>query len=169
MHGTVMEYLRKIKARYPEHFKGGVVLEYGSRDINGTPRPLFDSPEKYVGIDCHEGAGVDWVGICHEYTEMEEGSCDVVVSTEMLEHDPYVEETVAAAWKMLKPGGIFLGTCAGRLRGAHHLEDSPVPGYYGGVDPEDIKASLAHNGEWSLIEASFVRGKLDTTWCAVKA
>jgi SAM-dependent methyltransferase len=170
MHATVIEFLERVKQKYPSHFESGsVVLEFGSRNINGTPRPLFANPAKYVGVDCHDGAGVDWVGICHEYEGLEDGSCDVVVTTEMFEHDPYVEQTVASAFSKLRSGGLFVGTCAGRLRGAHHLEDSPTPGYYGGVDPEDIEQAMVNAGEWSEMDARFDRGKLDTVFYAVKA
>jgi SAM-dependent methyltransferase len=169
MHQSVIEYLQSVKVKKPELFDGAVVLEFGSRNINGTPRSLFTEPKNYVGVDCHEGAGVDWVGICHEYDGLEDGSCDVVVTTEMFEHDPYVKQTVSAAYSKLRSGGLFVGTCAAKARKPHHPEDSPTPGYYGGVDPEDMIEAMNESGEWSEVDARFDRGRLDTVFYGIKA
>lgn len=164
MHGQIMNFLRGRKDRHPEHFAPGVrVLDLGSRNINGSARELFDRPSFYLGIDCHDGPGVDVVGVVHEVLESRHTDLvDVVVSTEMLEHDPFWEQTMQAAVPLLRPGGLFLLSCASRRRPAHHLEDSPVPGYYGGLDPDDLLPVLDRLTMWTSLEGWRVRNDLDT-------
>jgi len=164
MHGQIMGFLQGRKEHHPGHFVPGVrVLELGSRDINGSPRQLFDRPGFYLGIDCHGGPGVDVVGVVHEVLASRKlDLLDVVVSTEMLEHDPYWQQTLQAAVPLLRPGGLFMLSCASRCRPAHHLEDSPVPGHYGGLDPADLLPVLEPMHLWTSLEGWLVRNDLDT-------
>ena len=169
MHSTVMDWLAQLKFNHPSLFAAGSrVLEYGSRDINGSPRRLFPAPSYYLGIDAYAGAGVDVVGIAHEHPP-EGGPVDVVVSTEMLEHDPYWEETLRAAAQHLRPGGLLAFTCASRLRPEHHLEDSPTPGYYGGRDPDEMLAVLSAACQWRQLDGGLARQGLDTMVWGIKA
>lgn len=85
------------------------VLECGSLNVNGTVRPFFTGP--YWGIDQQAGPGVDQVISTWDMDYLEE--FDVVVTTEMLEHDAYFwvsMQTMAAA---LKPDGYLLLTTRG--------------------------------------------------------
>ena len=167
MHGQVMSFLKAELQRSPQHALPGVrVLELGSRDINGSPRSCFPAPAYYLGIDCHSGPGVDVVGVVHEI--LNSRSCEpfvVVVSTEMLEHDPFWTQTLCASVSLLKPGGLFLLSCASRKRGAHHLEDSPVPGHYQGLNPEDLLPVLHRLALWESLDGWTARGDLDTFIC----
>ena len=47
----------------PEFFKGKVVLEIGSRNVNGSLRNIIKNyePLSYTGIDIIDGEGVDIV------------------------------------------------------------------------------------------------------------
>jgi len=169
MHSTVMEWLQGVRDTHPSLFAEGVrVLEYGSRDINGSPRRLFKLPSYYLGIDAYGGVGVDIVGIAHEHAP-EGGPVDVVVSTEMLEHDPFWENTLKAAVSHLRSGGLLAFSCASRLRPEHHLEDSPTPGYYGGRNPDEMLAVLRDACEWSSLQGCTARNDLDTFVWGIKA
>lgn len=164
MHGQVMQFLHRQLQLSPEHAQPGQrVLELGSRDINGSPRQCFPRPAFYLGIDCHAGPGVDAVGVVHQVLEARSLELvDVVVSTEMLEHDPYWEQTLASSVALLKPGGLFLLSCASPKRGAHHLEDSPIPGHYQGLGPADLLPVLQPLALWTRLEAWTARNDLDT-------
>lgn len=85
-------------------------LELGSYDVNGTVRHFFGG--EYVGIDMREGPGVDIVA---RSDKIPFPRCyfDVVVTTEMLEHDPFFWETFKEAKRVLRPGGYFLLTTRG--------------------------------------------------------
>ena len=161
MHEECIHFLSRIAKRFPDNFGPGCrVVEFGSRDINGTPRNLFSQPKEYVGIDFHEGDGVDVVGVCHEWVPPEK-NYDVVVSTEMLEHDPYWEETLRHAVDLLRPGGVLVFTCASIRRSPHHLNDSPIVGYYGGRSTDEVLDVLSECADWQHLHANYQRNGLD--------
>jgi len=65
------------------------VLEVGSRDVNGSLRPIVEAlqPSEYIGVDMEPGAGVDRVCEVEQLVEtFGEEAFDIVISTEMLEH-----------------------------------------------------------------------------------
>jgi SAM-dependent methyltransferase len=91
--------------------KGKNVLEVGSRNVNGSVRPLFES-ESYVGVDMMAGDSVDIVGRADDLP-FEDESFDVVVSTEMLEHDPFFWLSIPEMARVLKTDGYLLLTTRG--------------------------------------------------------
>ena len=122
----------------------GDVVEVGSRDINGSVRPLVDCGT-YTGIDLAAGAGVDVVGDAFDMAH----PCDLVICCEVLEHEPRPAELVAHMASWLRPGGAMLLTMAGPGRGAHSAHDGGLlqPGeHYGNIDPADLSAWLAGAG-----------------------
>ena len=62
------------------------ILEFGSHDVNGSPRSLFNGCRDYIGVDPWDGPGVDVVSTAQEYDG--QAAFDVVISAETLEHDP---------------------------------------------------------------------------------
>lgn len=116
MHQEVLTFLIQTKNKYPEHFRNKRVVEFGSQDINGSPRQFFENCE-YIGVDRMAGRGVDVVSKAHEFKSTKK--FDVVISTEMLEHDKYADETIKNAWKLLKKGGLMIFTAANVNRPPH--------------------------------------------------
>ncbi len=123
----------------PERFTRSRVLEIGSYDVNGSAREFFEDCE-YLGCDWRPGPGVDVVGFAHEL-KYPDGSFDVVVSTECLEHDEYWRETLAAMKRMLKPGGLLLLTVASFERRPHEIDCAPNR-YYRNLQPQDLMPFL---------------------------
>src|SRR5687767_7792114 len=84
------------------------VADIGSQIINGSYRPLFDQPGwQYVGIDMAEGAGVDLVlGDVYRWSEIADGSFDVVVSGQALEHIEFFWLTMLEIARITRPGGL---------------------------------------------------------------
>jgi SAM-dependent methyltransferase len=163
MHGSVMQYLSTVQKQYQHKFSKASVLEMGSFDANGSARSLFSKDVSYTGIDARPGPGVDEVCVAHEYTGPK---VDVVVTTEMLEHDPYWEKTISNALRLLKPGGLFIFTCAAPKRAAHELQMSPTPGYYGNrsipeMDKAIIESAKEQNISITRTELLLGRGDLD--------
>jgi len=92
---------------------GAKVVEIGSYDVNGSMRDLFAAAGSYIGVDLTPGPGVDLVGYGHE-VDLPDGSVDITLSRDCLEHDPYWEKTFANMLRMTRPGGVVAFTCAGR-------------------------------------------------------
>ena len=113
-HLEQMQYCQAVKFLFSENFKNKVVLDVGSLNINGCNRPLFTNCI-YTGIDIGPGPNVDVVCPAHLHT----GSYDTIISTECFEHDPHFNESIKNIACMLKPGGLFVFTCATTGRPEH--------------------------------------------------
>lgn len=145
MHGTLEKFIRDMALAYPIAFRGKIV-EFGSYDINGSPRMHFNAAE-YVGIDHRPGPCVDVVTLGHAYREKPDGYFDTAISTSMFEHDPYWMHTLTRMVELVRPGGCLLVTAAGPDFHTHELETAPEridpegPGLPAGVHYGNIKAS----------------------------
>ena len=151
MHQAALDFVAVHAELLPD---GGRVLEFGSRYINGGVRDLIGHSH-WCGVDLCDGADVDIVANAAT-VEVEPGTWDVVVSTELLEHTPEGEAIVANAFRHLRPGGWFLATMAGPGRAAHSaagLARLAPDEYYGNVDPEELRL-------W-LKGAGFAEGAID--------
>ena len=140
MHNEARAFIRgAVKGR-----ENGAVLEIGSRNINGEVRDLFTG--EYRGIDRAPGSGVDLVIEARDYNG--EGYFDLVVSAEALEHAQNPNDIILCASRALKPGGLFVLTCAGPDRPPHGCMGGPVfPGeYYRGVTIDWLADCLNNNG-----------------------
>jgi len=111
------EYIHRVKYRFPCHFKNVNVLDFGSLDVNGNNRAFFDDITSYMGVDLGEGNNVDVVSLAHEYKS--ETKFDVVITTELFEHDIFWKQTFLNGFDLLKSGGLYIFTCAGDGRAEH--------------------------------------------------
>jgi SAM-dependent methyltransferase len=111
----------------------GSVLEIGSYQVNdiGNLRAIF-SGCGYTGVDLIEGRGVDVVASGHEIG-LPSDSFDVTISAECFEHNPVWRETFVNMYRMTKPGGILIITCATRGRIEHGTARSTTPDYSPGT------------------------------------
>lgn len=137
MHAAVREYVAK-------HCRGrwSHVIEVGSRDVNGGVRDLIDT-DAYVGVDLVAGPGVQHVGDVREYQPVQ--LADLVLCLEVAEHDPDPLSLFQACCRLLRPGGVFVMTCATGGRAPHSAGDGgPLgPGeWYGNVAPSVVLAAV---------------------------
>lgn len=151
MHEECKQYCQKVRNLYPSFFENKRVLDLGSWDTNGNNRYLFTDCF-YTGVDTQPGENVDIVAKAHELS-FAVASFDVIISTEMLEHDPYFYRTLPRAYELLKPQGLLLLTCAAPNRPVHGTQDQH-PGtnlssnlaifkhYYRPLTPDDLVYSL---------------------------
>jgi hypothetical protein len=103
----------------------GDVLEVGSFDVNGNPRHHFQDRERfptYIGVDMREGPCVDRV-MNTQAMEFPDGSFDVIVDAERIEHDNRFWVTVKELFRVCRPGGYIIITT--RSWGAFPPHDYP--------------------------------------------
>lgn len=117
------------------------VAEFGSRDVNGSVRPLF-GPD-FTGLDVTDGPGVDIVADGAKW--IADRKYDCVVSCEVLEHAEDWREIVANMARCVRSGGSIIITCATGSRKPHSAVDGGSLRdleYYGNVDPEELRTAL---------------------------
>ena len=160
MHGEVLSWvldgLAVYKASDTAKKSGAHVLEFGSLDINGSVRSLFDElvadGGSYLGIDVQEGPGVDLVADASVYTS--DRSYDIIVCAEVFEHTPLWPKIVKNAHTLLMPGGMFIATMAGVGRPPHSaIDENPIRPweYYKNVTAGALEQALS----------AFSRSKVD--------
>jgi len=121
-HQQQVEYFQKVKLLYPDWFKDKVILDIGSLDINGSNEYLFENCI-YVGVDLGLGTNVDIISKAHEL-KFPDNSIDVIISSECFEHDIYYCHSLKNIYRILKPGGFFLFSCATIGRAEHGTKRS---------------------------------------------
>jgi SAM-dependent methyltransferase len=160
MHSQVMDYLRAALT-VVGGTAGKSVLEIGSLNVNGGARELCGDAAGYFGIDKVAGPGVDDVADARDYDLGR--SLDLVISTEVLEHDPEPHKIIDCAARCLKPGGYLILTCASTGRKPHSAygAEHPEPDeYYGNVSPAALRAML-HSAKWELIDLDYIENPGD--------
>jgi SAM-dependent methyltransferase len=133
MHKNIKKLFRIIDFHAGAILRSGKVIEFGSLNTNGTIRDYFLRTEEYIGVDWREGDCVDVVKLCHEYHEKMNTYFDVVVSTEMLEHDPYWMLSLQRMCELVRYDGFLILSWANSLRKRHHVDHSPLENYYMGL------------------------------------
>ena len=145
------EYLARFKDKYPEFKKRGVMIDIGSRNINGSVAWFLDPQVQYIGIDIRNLRSdyiknyahiftsiqnmpyetfsipdpyVTWCGQFHEYHERSDNSIDLITSFNMFEHDEFWKLTTRRAIELLKPKGrfIFQIITGGQPHGEDYME-----------------------------------------------
>lgn len=144
--------------RAPTHHPGyRDVLEVGSWDENGSVRGLFDA-DTYIGVDMRDGKGVDKVMDAHAL-QFPDASFDIVVSTEMLEHDAAPWLSMAEMGRVLRSGGHLIITARGNGFPLHSFPDDfwrfmpssfPLLLELAGCEVVDVTGDPQHPGMFGL-------------------
>ncbi len=178
-HKEQMEYCNQIKKLYPEYFDGVYILDAGSLDINGNNQYLFTNSH-YIGVDIGEGKNVDIISKIHEL-QLPDHTFDTIISTEVFEHDQYYTESIKNIYRMLKPGGIFLFTCATTGRPEHGTsrtkpQDAPLiqnhkewQDYYKNLTEDDIKEIFNLNDYFSKFQFITNQDSCDLYFYGIKS
>lgn len=116
MHKEVSSFVKSVKSKHGNYFLNKKVLEVGSLNINGSVRKYFWFCN-YWGIDIGSGKGVDMVCPIKNYKTPRQ--YEVVISTEMLEHDKDWVESLRVMYDNLRVGGLLILTCASTNRPEH--------------------------------------------------
>lgn len=162
MHQAARDFVERITRSM--NFTDLRILEIGSRNVNGTIRPLFAGNSEYIGIDRQAGPGVDIVSDLRDFTGTD---FDVVISMEAMEHDPRPECFIEGAERFLKPGGMLILTAAAPGRQPHNCSGSPWDGIepYNNISPESLGKWLAG---WQVIILEHNEEAADVYVAAIK-
>lgn len=108
MHSSSFTKMRDFAARYLDPAHPCHVVDVGSMDVNGSYRSIFDYPGwRYTGLDMAPGPNVDVVlSDIYVWRELIDGSVDVVVSGQALEHIEFFWLTFQEIARVLRPGGL---------------------------------------------------------------
>lgn len=94
-----------------EDFSAGVVVDLGGTNVTGKKYFIYPKhkAQKWITINISEEAKPDIIGSIYE-TGIESSSVDAVICTEVFEHlaDPFA--AIKEIERILKPGGIFIGS-----------------------------------------------------------
>jgi predicted O-methyltransferase YrrM len=105
MHASSMENMRRCIDWYVG--TGPVkVVDLGAMDVNGSYRQLVPPTAEYVGADLEAGPGVDVVLTNVYHLPFEDGSVDIVLSGQMLEHCGQFWRVFNEIFRVLKPDGL---------------------------------------------------------------
>lgn len=131
MHPANAAFWKHVAAKYRAIFERDDlrILEVGSHNVNGSVRDYWNLSKckEYIGVDWRAGPGVDVVSLAHEMKVT--GQFDVVVSSSMLEHDPFwVKSLEAMAARVRFDGVMFLSW--GAARNKEHNRDTAPDGKF---------------------------------------
>ena len=131
MHLAARDFTVFVKQWLADFFRDKHVLDVGSGDINGNNRFLFESC-KYEGNDVFQAPNVTIVSPTASLPFAPE-TFDIIISTECFEHDPEYAKSFQKIVNMLKPGGLFVFTCASTGRPEHGTRRTSRNDSYGTI------------------------------------
>ena len=105
MHASSMENMRRCIDWYLSD-RTLKAIDLGSMNVNGSYRELIPSRVEYVGVDLEPGPGVDVVLDDVYKLPFEDGSVDLVMSGQMLEHCGQFWRVFLEVFRVLKPEGL---------------------------------------------------------------
>lgn len=164
-HQRQRDYMLWVKSKYPQFFIGKDVLDVGSMDVNGTNNYLFENCT-FTGLDIGPGKNVDVICPIKDYKPGKK--YDVIISSEMLEHDKDYAESMISMYNLLKDWWFLLVTCAGKGRAEHWTtktspRSSPyTTDYYKNIELTDIP--YERDRDFTERSVSYYRTDLQFHW-----
>jgi SAM-dependent methyltransferase len=141
MHDSVYQWTKEMVDKYDLDNSEAWVLETGSCNFNGSVRDHFTKCDNYMGIDMQAGPGVDVVVSTHDMFDskyIQRNSFDVVMCTEMLEHDPKFWVTMQNLYDALDEDGILVLTARGATADGRSFWEHGYPNDYWRFMPQSF-------------------------------
>lgn len=94
-----------------ENLVGGRVLDIGGKRENkrGDYRPPTNRASQWLYVNIDQSTSPDIVADAAR-VPLPDGTADTIICTEMLEHVPHPREVVAEMWRLLRHGGVIIGS-----------------------------------------------------------
>jgi SAM-dependent methyltransferase len=144
MHDQAWDWVQYVASKIGP---AGRVMDQGGQNVNGDIRPLFEGVAEWISVDLADTEGVTVVADAGDYTHPE--PCDVVVSTELLEHTPRGPDIIKRAYESLKPEGHYVITTAAPGRPVHNATggEELAPGeHYANISYDELNQWLNDAG-----------------------
>lgn len=153
MHGSSYGQMGRVVGKYLQHEGVLSVLDIGSKDVNGTYRPLFAGAGwKYVGADIERGKNVDVViDDGYEWKMIGDGQFDVVISGQALEHMERPWLAAKAMYRVCKAGGV----CVAIAPAVWDYHQNPKDCWR--IYPDGMRAIMVAEAGFVELECSMVR------------
>jgi hypothetical protein len=144
MHEANRKFWKMCEVKYEKYFHGpNAIVECGSHNVNGVVREHFKDFVEYIGVDWRAGECVDHVSLIHDLPWKER--FDTLISSSLLEHDPYWVETVVKMVELTKSsGGMFLSW--GGMLNVIHCEEHACDGLFHPLSPQKVSIVLERLG-----------------------
>jgi len=179
MHKEAKEFTEFAKQLFPSYFEEKTVLDVGSGDINGNNRYLFNKCS-YFANDVIEAPNVNIVCKTKDLP-FSKDTMDTIISTECFEHDPEYRDSLKKIVSILKPGGLFVFTCASEGRPEHGTRRtspkdsygtiggmSDMKDYYKNLNINDVKLAIDCDGVFSAYDFYYQPVSKDLYFIGVK-
>lgn len=162
MHKEAFDFIVEQRKKITE-IKGKKIVDFGAYDHYFNVKGIFQGSDHVLGIDIKPGPGVDLVIDARDFKGTD---YDVVVCAELLEHVPFPEEIIDAAWRALKEGGLLILTAAAPPRAPHCCMGLAVGNeYYTNIHPAALQAMLSN---WSGVDIQYFKNPGDVRAVAFK-
>lgn len=138
MHKEAIHFITFMSNIFTQYFNRKIVLDVGGGDINGNNKNYFKNC-LYICNDVCDSPNVNCVSRTKDLL-FDNNHFDTIISTECFEHDPEYQESFLKIYRLLKPNGLFLFTCASTGRPEHGTRRSKPNQSYGTIsDIEDMR------------------------------
>lgn len=107
MHDTALKFGKLFLDTYVSAASPLMLVEVGSRDVNGSIRQFADPVHSYTGLDFDAGRGVDIVLDDAYSFPFGDESVDVLLTSSCFEHSEFFWLTFLECQRILKPGGLM--------------------------------------------------------------
>jgi SAM-dependent methyltransferase len=155
MHQQIADFFMFVRTHMKQYFSGvKLVLDVGSGDVNGNNRQFFDETCTIHGNDVYPGRNVDLIYRTAELPFLQP-TFDTIISSECFQHDPEYVDSLKKIVSILRPGGLFVMSCASTGCKEHgtrkHFPEksfatkgnlSKWRDYYKALTFEDIRAAI---------------------------
>ena len=107
MHESAMRNAIRFFDTYGKHKDGGLVVDIGSQNVNGSLKDAMPKRFDYVGVDYAAAIGVDVILKDPYKFPFEDKSVDILVSSSCLEHSEMFWLTFLEMARVVKPDGLI--------------------------------------------------------------
>lgn len=144
----------ELVSHFPRADKpGGMMLDIGCGKLGAYAAVLKGTNLEYVGLD-YDGEGADLLGDAHALP-FKDGTFEFALSIAVIEHLRHPLVAMSEVFRVLKPGGLFIGTVA--FIEAFHMNSfyhhSHVGTYNSLATAGFEVCQIEPNQEWSGIQA----------------